>query len=50
MTRRCYPRAEPPTNAGGVTGANGRNAARQVLRDHPTTSRLAALRARITSR
>jgi phytoene desaturase len=35
---------------GGVTGANGRNAAQQVLRDHPTTSRLAALRARVTSR
>jgi phytoene desaturase len=35
---------------GGVTGANGRNAAQQVLRDHPTTSRLSALRARITSR
>jgi phytoene desaturase len=28
---------------GGVTGANGRNAAQQVLRDHPQGSRLAAL-------
>jgi phytoene dehydrogenase-like protein len=40
-------RRHPPRR--GVTGANGRNAAQQVLRDHPTTSRLAALRASVTS-
>jgi phytoene dehydrogenase-like protein len=34
---------------GGVTGANGRNAAQQVLRDHPAPGgRLAALRARVS--
>ena len=34
---------------GGVTGANGRNAAHQVLRDHPAEGgRLAALRARVS--
>jgi phytoene dehydrogenase-like protein len=34
---------------GGVTGANGRNAAQQVLRDHPAEGgRLAALRARVS--
>jgi phytoene dehydrogenase-like protein len=41
----CGPGTHP---GGGVTGADGRNAARQVLRDHPTTSCLAALRARVT--
>ena len=34
---------------GGVTGANGRNAAQQVIRDHPGDGgRLAALRARVS--